>query len=261
MRLEGITFTGADDTVDPERLCAVSAHYPYVEWGILVSASKAESGFPAPRFPSHAWIKRLLALNHPSKTSRPMRLSLHVCGRWVRQLLLGTNDVPEWMVADADIVQRLQLNFHGERQPVDYTKFIPALFSVGGQEFIFQVDGTDGLEHMRQYQFNTVGARVSALIDTSHGAGVLPDEWPLPVVDDITGTYIKTGYAGGLGPDNVFRQWRRITRDYIDCPTWLDMETRVRDTDDRFSVDKCLMVLRGMDEYVVPPAAGIAGIR
>ena len=37
MHLTGVTITGADDNVDPGVLADISAEYPWVEWGLLIS--------------------------------------------------------------------------------------------------------------------------------------------------------------------------------------------------------------------------------
>ena len=49
------TITGADDLVDPDDLVVLSREYPFVEWAILISASRAGT----PRYPSSAWLERL----------------------------------------------------------------------------------------------------------------------------------------------------------------------------------------------------------
>ena len=38
MILDRVTITGADDSIHVEQLAELSQAYPYVEWGILVSA-------------------------------------------------------------------------------------------------------------------------------------------------------------------------------------------------------------------------------
>jgi hypothetical protein len=59
----------------------------------------------------------------------------------------------------------------------------------------------------------------TALFDTSGGAGVLPQEWPVPAKD------FWCGYAGGLGPFNVIEQVRKIET-VCAKPFWIDMERR-----------------------------------
>ena len=70
-----------------------------------------------------------------------------------------------------------------------------------GKEYIFQND-------QKNYEaFHTAeskGVNVSSLFDLSHGAGVLPEKWPK------SPSNIKTGFAGGLGPENIVEQVDKI---------------------------------------------------
>ena len=67
-------------------------------------------------------------------------------------------------------------------------------------------------------------------------------EWPSPHID------IQSGYAGGLGPDNLLAELRRIEKLTDFRPIWVDMETKIRSSDDRqFDLDKvraCLDIAR-----------------
>jgi hypothetical protein len=53
--LTGITITGADDQVDPRELAMLSAEFPFVEWGILMSESRAGTS----RYPGQTWMLHL----------------------------------------------------------------------------------------------------------------------------------------------------------------------------------------------------------
>ena len=75
--LQTVTLTGADDSIRPAELADLSEEFPFVEWGILCSASKAG----VPRFPSYKWMTHLRHLAQRGK----VRLALHLCGRQVSQ--------------------------------------------------------------------------------------------------------------------------------------------------------------------------------
>lgn len=64
------------------------------------------------------------------------------------------------------------------------------------------------------------------------------------------------GYAGGIGPDNVLEVLGDIllANGIMDRPTWIDMETGVRDEHDRFDLARVQRVL----EQVAKVNAGIA---
>ena len=88
--LNKVTVTGADDSVkDIEELREIQKEFPFVEWGILLSASSAGTN----RFPSQSWIWDLIQNSSPSKEHiiKHLRFNLagHICGRWIREICTG----------------------------------------------------------------------------------------------------------------------------------------------------------------------------
>jgi len=227
-------------------LSVLSAEFPFVEWGILVSENNTAgilSGPAIPRFPSVDWITSLC--RHAEE--HRMALSLHVCGRWVRELLLGRIHIPPALTSQ--IFERIQLNFHAENTPCNAPKLLRALLEIGPQQFIFQVDGANRNEHLEAlYGENDIVGFDDAvpLFDISGGAGVVPSEWPKPqyMADDVN--YVYHGYAGGLGPNNLETQLPLIARAAGDCRIWIDMETKVRSNNDKLfdleKVRRCLEI-------------------
>lgn len=212
MKLSRVTVTGADDSVAPGQLLELSRRFPFVEWGILVSKNSMGS----PRFPSSSWLQMMAA----DFARKDAQLSLHLCGTWLRNLLLGV--VPP-LTPIAPVFQRMQLNFHGERQNIG-TGFEEALAAMGIPEIIFQIDGNMGQEIIAHVEGNGRQTfKCVPLFDLSHGAGVLPADWPKPFDFDTF-----HGYAGGLGPDNLEEQIQKIGEAAGDAPFWIDMETKVR---------------------------------
>lgn len=103
------------------------------------------------------------------------------------------------------------------------------------KEIIFQFDGANrpiidlALEK---------GVNCSTLFDMSHGAGVLPKEWLVPVEG------IRCGYAGGLSPENVVEQIKLIESKVGDYELWIDMETQIRSNNNQqFDLGKVVSVL------------------
>jgi hypothetical protein len=212
MNLKRVTITGADDSTSIQALAELSAEFPFVEWGILVSA-KHEGSF---RFPGRDWIERFAAV----ASLRKLSVSTHVCGRWVREMFTGVldwRDLPSCL----DVCQRVQINTHAEAH-ISTTGLLKSLFDQKEKEFIFQ---WDGINNHLTYTALAYGSIVSALFDTSGGAGVLPDHWPIPAKE------FWCGYAGGLGPKNVVSEVHRIQR-VCKKPFWIDMERQVRTEDD-----------------------------
>lgn len=231
-----VTMTGPNDQTDPFTLAAMSAEYPFVEWGILVSASQEGSA----RFPSLAWIRRLQDV----AAHNPMNLCMHVCGRWVRRLLVGDYELP---FGNIHGFQRMQLNFHDEHVEFDAAALAHRLKALD-RTTIFQIDQTDGNKVMDAVIALGQGVRAVPLFDTSGGAGILRDHWPKPSTLGESGTLVAHGYAGGLGPENLAKELPKIAIAAGNTPYWIDMETRVRSKDDQvFDLHKvraCLEIAR-----------------
>ena len=87
--LSVLGFCGADDSVEPLMLAAISAQHPWVEWGVLFRNDKVGE----PRYASLSWVERLGEIN----SGRTMRLAGHLCAGHVDELLQG----------DASFVRRM----------------------------------------------------------------------------------------------------------------------------------------------------------
>ncbi len=211
MKLNKVTITGADDGTTIKDLVSLSKEFPFVEWGILVS-KKQEGSI---RFPSRNWINEF---SRNAKNNN-INVSTHLCGQWVRELLIGTlhwQDIPSCI----NVSQRVQINTHAEihESTVDFFSLLDI-----NKQFIFQLDNVNN--HL-PYASASYGLNIAALFDTSGGAGMLPYEWKTPIKN------FPCGFAGGLGPNNVITQCEKINKI---CPenyqTWIDMEGQVRSND------------------------------
>jgi hypothetical protein len=227
-----VTITGADDTVHPKALSRFQKRYPFVEWGILLSRSNKG----APRFPSLEWLRSLKSY------SNELRLSGHICGSLIKDLLHGRDifkdELSEWL----DIFDRFQLNFHGIPTDVTGEELATVLKNYPNKEFIFQYDNINNSFMEKSLQ---EGMSVSALFDLSHGTGVLPDEWNKPLKN------VNCGYAGGLGPDNLFEQISRIEKLTSGISYWIDMESRVRSNNDQlFDMEKVSRCLKIAEDFI-----------
>lgn len=238
MQIDRVTFTGADDSIDPAVLASISQQYPYVEWGILFSPKHQGS----PRYPSDGWLDGLLDVAQGTRAL--FKLSAHLCGGWVRELMSGqcTEQRFRFRAEYSDLwpfFQRVQLNFHAERQ-----RIAPGLVSTlvdAQRSFIMQCDGENDVM-VREFARQT--RMVSPLFDTSGGAGIVPHHWPKP----WPGVYC--GYAGGMGPENVHGVIKDIEAVAGNATIWIDMERRVRSEDDRlFDITKVLSVLEQVEHY------------
>ena len=238
--IKQVTVTGADDTTDIKSLLGIAQAYPFVEFGLLISQKQQGTN----RFPSMDWLMHLMEAVLPYRYGQPfnLKLSAHLCGRWLRQLCLGHTVVWDAGTPWLSVFQRIQLNFHGEFHPV-VDKFYPALLQGGKKQYIFQMDDVNNQLLPRAIYH---GVNAVPLFDLSHGSGTVPDNWPKPLLD------LYCGYAGGLSPDNLVEQVGKISSIVKRRHIWIDAETHLRSEDGRtFDVDKVIKFLEIAKPWVV----------
>lgn len=120
MRIKTVTITGADDSINPRLLIELSQEFPFVEWGILLS----QSSVGGRRFPSFKWMKRL-QFDH--SLNERVKISGHVCDKWVRDILVGEiSEFTETLNPVYGMFRRIQINTHGEKLEVSKDGFIAA---------------------------------------------------------------------------------------------------------------------------------------
>jgi hypothetical protein len=261
MAIDRVTITGADDSIRPEELLPLTQEFPFVEWGILASQHNTWERVGTVRYPPPRWIA---ALQDMEESGELPNLAMHINGIWVRRLLRGENIVPENLFTGFN---RVQLNFHAERNACNPADFADCLKSIG-KTFIFQLDGAKGNAHLNSARAYEV-RNCFGLFDVSGGAGILPSEWPKPIYLDVQPGghgggeeyHDYHGYAGGLGPENLAEQIPLIlkasagTEHAREGRIWIDMETRVRSDDDRqFDLAKVRRCLEIAAPYVKQPA-------
>lgn len=236
--LRFVTITGADDSIDPAELVQLSKQYPFVEWALLSSAKQIGKA----RFPSLQWLNNLTV----DARDINMNFSLHLCGYYVRQLLMGNDKFTRELGHEVwRLFRRVQINTHGDGHDWNLPALADYIKSNSSKEFIFQIDGNGKNEAMAKCLFFDYNVNnVSYLIDGSHGAGILRSSWPMPPLSKVS-----TGYAGGLGPDNLEAEVAKISqsiaaRTDFGADWWVDMETQVRsDFDRQFDLAKVRRVL------------------
>lgn len=241
MILDRVTITGADDSIDPKDLIPITQRFPFVEWAILLSKSQEGKH----RFPSKYWMFSFRDTIHDNKDIKDVKISGHLCGRWVRDVCEGNwNFCNEHPIANiCHIFNRIQLNFHAHVHSLDRDKFLMGLQHLAEKyEFIFQIDDVNN-----SIFDDAKAALISAnpLFDLSGGAGILPASWPKP-----TSEYC--GYAGGLSPENIAQQLEIISKVVGEKQRiWIDTETRVRSADDsKLDLDKVVKFLEASEPFV-----------
>jgi len=206
-------------------LVALTAEFPFVEWGILLSKSR----FGEPRYPSVGTFAAF------AQSGISGHMAVHLCGEEARRCFAGEGP------------PKAQSNIR--RQVNGFTKFVDEhglLTPLGewiashGAEVILQVQHERALSVARLLA--DIHPNVSALWDESGGRGVR-GAWP----DAPPG--LKMGYAGGITPDNVKEAIELVLAKPGDAETWIDMESGVR-TDDVFDIAKVRSVLTQAAPYI-----------
>lgn len=223
--LERVTLTGADESVRASHLAALSREFPHVEWGILIGSHEGT------RFPGIEWIQTLV--KERVECGNKMALSLHICGQHLRDIATGKSSLLDLIGPGLCAFERCQLNWHAEPQGDVAERILAAFCNLFPWEptIIFQMDGINGdlaSGCIRRF-------RCAGLHDRSHGTGVKPDVWPEALSE------MQTGWAGGLGPENVASELPQIAA-RANGPFWIDMETQLF-SEGQFDLDKCRSVL------------------
>lgn len=230
MILQLVSMTGADDMVDPAELLALSIQYPLVEWAILSSQKREGTA----RYPSESWVETFHAV------CPNVQKAIHLCGR----------DVDDFLAEDARILakvrkfDRIQLNFNQRAHPKNLDVLARVANSIE-QTIIVQHNSANA---MLWQELHDKVNRLTVLFDASGGRGVVPEgDWP-PIFPNTV-----CGYAGGLGPDNVREALPAIAKQANGNPCWIDMESKLRTDDDRFSLAACSSVLAQTSYWLAPP--------
>lgn len=241
-----VTLTGVDSNTDIKRLFALSKQYPFVEWGVLYSPTRCESGIEH-RYPSRKWIYDFVDEIITSRID--LNVAFHLCGKAVAEFVKRTDDsswmynlVQELRLTQTDIGVRYQLNFN--KKFMDFTE--QQLVNCVKEEFDTVITA-----------HNKTNASISSLpfpenhhvlYDGSGGRGIGPVNWKPPIANKFC------GYAGGLGPDNVVQELEKILKFFptlAEMPLfWLDMETKIRNMDDWLDLNKCEAVLKAVEPYI-----------
>ncbi len=222
--LHTVTITGADDAVDYARLFDLSAEFPFVEWAILRSSSRAG----APRYPSEPWIDTVEGLSFENRNTR---FAGHLCGELSRSVMAGFDHT---IRTERGLFRRFQLNgWSSFRLPgLRVAKMFPET------EFIAQATHVGAFEDAEILAGKLPNLKV--LYDPSGGCGLAIDMLSAPSASGA-------GYAGGIGPSNVIEIVSELAA--RELPFWIDMESGVR-TDDKLDLGKVRQVLAACAPFV-----------
>lgn len=204
-----MTVTGADERTDMERLAGID-----VEVGFLYSVRSSEAG--SKRYPPWVWIEE--------NAGKVDRAALHICGNPARrQLLAGELDVGNF--------QRIQINGDVSLRVIGQLCHKYPHHHIIGQ-----------LTHSNRNLVKSPYPNFALLVDESGGNGISPAKWEKALTDQCA-----VGYAGGLGPDNLYDELVKI-HPLTERGWWVDMEGKIR-TDEWFDLDLVDEVVSQWDAF------------
>ena len=179
IHLRCVGFCGADDTVEPALLSAISLQHNWVEWGVLFRPEKAG----LPRFASEMWLAQLATVN----AERTMRLAGHLCSTRVDELLQGDTGFVSRMHHELGFT-RFQINataangcdtslFSTDAAATEtVTRLRAAFATLPHLEFIVQRN--ESTRALWERLLEAPPPNMSLLFDDSMGLGVSATSWP-----------------------------------------------------------------------------------
>ena len=228
MRLKYITISGTNEHTNVEDLAVLLFKYPVAEAGIQVSGEKCSYG--SPRF---EWIMSLYRFLNKNKMR--VNVALHLNKDWVEQFCAG-EVVPELKELlklryynGEKFIKRVQLNFKiGREKTPEFETLYKMIREYGEHRFISSYNKENAPLIDKLYQS---GLMFDNLFDSSFGKGIEPTSRELPVYYGIL-----QGYAGGLGPDNIAEELRKLKA--IDGDIYIDAQKKLEDEMEHLDLEK-----------------------
>lgn len=232
MKLKTVTFTGADNTTNPDRLAELSQEYPFVEWGFLLSMAKSGE---SPRYPS---LPKLFDFS-----SVEGEKAVHLCG-WLARKAAGNVAFSYPLQTALTLlpgVNRIQINVG--RTIHDFPYAVQNLSEQAMRAGVATI--------LQSYSF-TIPEMEAAMTKDYPGVVFLHDNSGGKAIDGdfqkpVNNDYV--GFAGGITPENVEGNIHQVYDLGGDNDFWIDIESGVR-TNDQLDLDKVVRVLEIAKGYV-----------
>lgn len=236
MKLLCTTITGADENTDVKDMIRIAKEFRNVEFGILISQSRAGS----PRYPRKEWVIDA-ASQFIAEHIRP-RFSYHICGSLSRDFVAGIVDFSKWdvYVPPLQFAQRIQLNVNIKRTtwlPKETASLINAIQRIydsgeGDGYHLRYIVQHNLANEMMWYDLLKFRIHPHVLYDASGGRGKMARELSKPIAGVIT------GYSGGYNPDNIGGILEELDPIVGTGVVWVDVETGVRTEDNQMDMSK-----------------------
>jgi hypothetical protein len=234
MSFLGVTFAGVDETAEPARLIDVRSLYFTVEWGVRLAVEHQgqEAGFPPVD-----WIGKL---------APDLNLSAQLSGKIAKDFLQGDDArLMDQYGAFWPLFRRIQINCSTGQDCVDLTRLAQLLEKNSEKQIIFR-DRSGNLDVAETLV--TRGISCSVLFDQLEAQEPAQKKWPKGIKK-----FAGCGYAGGLGPDNIYKQLSPILNAAQSAKRWwveMDSDLRVMENGrDVFSLASCKRVIREFDAF------------
>ncbi len=196
------------------------AHMPHAEIAVQCHPSKMSPGMPR-----NIWFEQLI---HETLQTSHVNLAIHINNEWANDICtrgIIPDTIYNWIKIERThkkpLIKRVQLNMSKNvADNININAMRGLLYDFRHTEFIFQYNDKtkDAIEKMHKS-----GAKFSLLFDASGGNGISPDKWQKPVYDEH-----PMGYSGGISPDNVIGNLRKIDNVAHGREIWIDAEGRLK---------------------------------
>jgi hypothetical protein len=230
----GVTFAGVDETADAGRLREIRSHYFTVEWGLWLAV---EHQGCTPGFPGVGWIRSL---------APELNLSAQLWGKNATDFLQGDDTELIAHYGEAwPLFQRIQINSTDGIDRVDLPALTRLLSKSPDKQVILRIRDLN-LEIADALVAQ--GVSCSALFDQSEVQEPAQKKWPKGLK-----RFAGCGYAGGLGPDNIYKQLSPILNAAQSAERWwVEMDSSLRATQpgqEGFSLANCKRAIREFDSF------------
>ena len=193
---------------------------PHAEIAVQCHPSKMSNGMPR-----NIWFNELL---REMKQLQHGNLAIHINNEWSNDICtkgIIPDIIYDWIKIERThnkpLIKRIQLNMsQNTADNIDVCALRAIFYEFRHTEFIFQYNDKTraAIEKLHKSY-----AKFSLLFDASGGNGVSPENWQKPVYTDH-----PMGYSGGLSPDNVVGNLRKIEKFVGDDQIWIDAEGKLK---------------------------------
>lgn len=247
-----LSLTGWDETVAANEPFRLAKEFPFLELGVLASEQLFLDEFK-PRYPMRPYFDALV-YHHQAQPEVPM--SVHLCGKFVDDLIAGNFSFVEFFRTSLASFQRIQINAGSAEQTaaVNRGAMLEALEPFReSHQFVWQANDTNA--ELAAELCSLAAWDFVPLWDESRGRGERPAQRHKPFAPAVCA---ENGYAGGISlttlPDDLQAIEAMLSREHR---VWLCIESGLREDSNpvNFSLDKatlCAMAFSGGDAELEP---------